>query len=136
MLIISCTSSSMKIDYICMDQDTVMCRAAKFGCARHCVLFTRTNFQPFSAIYSTKILGRFQSKSRLRCPTVSLPYVSNLKVIDPVVPEIRGSKSCPNFFVFLFFFATLINLFKNNLPLHRIPPNLHCQLCNRMPTLH
>ena len=30
--------------HVCLSRHTVVCRAAKFGCARHCVLFTRTNF--------------------------------------------------------------------------------------------
>ena len=47
---------------------TVVCRAAKLRCARHCVLFTRTNFQPFSAIYSTKTTGTILIKITSQMP--------------------------------------------------------------------
>ena len=113
-----------KIISIITYQDTQLCVVQpSSGAARHCVLFTRTNFKPF---ITQKLLGLFYQNHVHRCPTVSLSCVTNLKGISPAVPEIFGSKRHPNFFVF-FFFATLINLFKNNLPLLWIPPNLHHQ---------
>ena len=72
-----------------------------------CVIYSNQ----LSAVYNTKTTGPILIKITSRCPTVSLTYVSNLKGIGPAVPEIRASKSRPNFFVFFFFFATLFNPF-------------------------
>ena len=56
---------------------------------------TCSHFQPFIA---QKLLG--QSKSHLRCFTILLPYVSNLKGIGPAVPKVHNFKTCLNFFIF------------------------------------
>ena len=37
----------------------VVCHAAKFGCMRHYVLFTQTNFKPFSALYNKNYWADF-----------------------------------------------------------------------------
>ena len=62
----------------------------------------------------------FQKSSEFICIFLLL---HNLKGIGAAVPDIRGSKSHQNFFVFFYFIAL-----KNNLPLIRILPNLHRQL--------
>ena len=96
----------------------VVCRVVKFGCARHCVIYMNQLLAIFSCLYvAQKLLSWFKSKSCFRCPTVLLSYISNFKRIGPAFPEIRGSKGCPNFFVFPSSLQQLINPFKNNLPL-------------------
>ena len=52
----------------CRSRHTVVCRVAKFGCVRQCVLFTRTNFKPFSAIYNTKTTGSILIKIMSQMP--------------------------------------------------------------------
>ena len=106
---------------------TVMCHwsSGVWDTVCHLPELTFSCFQPFIA---HKLLDRFSVLDA----TVSLLYVSNLKGINPAVPKICGSKSHSNFFIF-FFFAALINPFKNNLPLLQILSNLHHQLCYIMP---
>ena len=86
-----------------LSKHIVVCHAAKFRCARHCVIYNNN----FLAIFSTN----FDQNHDL----VLLPYEKNLKGIGTAFPETCGFKYHPNFFVF-FFFTALINPFKTNFP--------------------
>ena len=79
--------------YVAMYQDT-----------RSCVVRPSLGARDTVCYLHKLTLSRFQTTARYRCPTVSLPCVSNLKGMGPAVPEIRGYKSRPNFFVFFFSF--------------------------------
>ena len=81
-----------------------------------CVIYMNQLLPIISCLYHKNY---WASKSYLRCPAVLLPDVSNFKGICPAVPEICGSKSQLNFFIF-FFFVALLNPFKNNFLLLRI----------------
>ena len=79
------------------------------SCSQVCVSVhepTFSSFQPFIAQNYWADFNQNQILDALK--SCYLIRISNLKGISSAVPEIHGSKSCPNFFVF-FFFATLIN---------------------------